>query len=46
MFSGPHGTDVSMDEYESVLIVASGFGIAALLSHLKKLIYGYNPRTV
>jgi hypothetical protein len=25
MFSGPHGTDVSMDKYESVLMAASGF---------------------
>jgi NAD(P)H-flavin reductase len=44
MFSGPHGIDVAMDEYESVLMVASGFGIAALLPYLKKLIYGYNTR--
>jgi hypothetical protein len=38
MFSGPHGTDVSMDKYKSVLMAASGFGIAAVLPHLKKLI--------
>ncbi|PVH68529.1 hypothetical protein DL98DRAFT_599439 [Cadophora sp. DSE1049] len=44
MFSGPHGTSIAMDEYESVLMVASGFGIAAHLSSLKKLIYGYNAR--
>jgi predicted ferric reductase len=44
MFSGPHGMDVAMDEYESVLMVASGFGIAALLPYLKKLIYSYNNR--
>ncbi|OBT55946.1 hypothetical protein VE04_03629, partial [Pseudogymnoascus sp. 24MN13] len=46
MFSGPHGPHVSMDEHESVLMVASGFGIAALFSHLKRLIYGYNARLV
>ena len=46
MFSGPHGTDVAMDEYESVLMIASGFGITAHLSSLKKLIYGYNARLV
>lgn len=33
-----------MDEYKSVLIVASSFGIAALLPYLKKLIHGYNTR--
>ncbi|KAH8585445.1 hypothetical protein B0O99DRAFT_530852 [Bisporella sp. PMI_857] len=44
MFSGPHGTSVAMDEYGSILMVASGFGIAAHLSYLKRLIYGYNAR--
>ncbi|KFY32042.1 hypothetical protein V493_00580 [Pseudogymnoascus sp. VKM F-4281 (FW-2241)] len=46
MFSGPHGASLSMGEYESVLMVASGFGIAAFVPHLKKLIYGYNTRAV
>ncbi|KFY03642.1 hypothetical protein V490_00110 [Pseudogymnoascus sp. VKM F-3557] len=46
MFSGPHGANLSMGEYESVLMVASGFGIAAFVPHLKKLIYGYNTRAV
>jgi NAD(P)H-flavin reductase len=46
MFSGPHGANVSMDDYESILMIASGFGIAAQLVHLKKLIYGYNTRVV
>jgi NAD(P)H-flavin reductase len=44
MFSGPHGMDLAMDKYESVLMVASGFGIAALLPYLKKLIRDYNTR--
>lgn len=44
MFSGPHGIDLAMDKYESVLMVASGFGIAALLPYLKKLIHDYNNR--
>ncbi|KAH8800659.1 hypothetical protein F5884DRAFT_862570 [Xylogone sp. PMI_703] len=44
MFSGLHGMDVAMDEYASVLMVASGFGIAALQPYLKKLIHGYNTR--
>ncbi|KFZ24853.1 hypothetical protein V502_00675 [Pseudogymnoascus sp. VKM F-4520 (FW-2644)] len=42
MLNGPHGPRVAMDEYESILMVASGFGIAAHLPHLKRLIYGYN----
>jgi NAD(P)H-flavin reductase len=35
-----------MEEYETVLIVASGFGIAAQLPYLKRLIHGYNAREV
>ncbi|KFY03785.1 hypothetical protein V490_00088 [Pseudogymnoascus sp. VKM F-3557] len=46
MFNGPYGSRVAMDEYESILMVASGFGIAAHLPHLKRLIYGYNARIV
>jgi NAD(P)H-flavin reductase len=46
MFSGPHGIKVPMGEYESVLMVASGFGIAAFVPHLKKLIYAYNIHAV
>lgn len=42
MFSGPHRIDLAMDKYESVLMVASGFGIATLLLYLKKLIHDYN----
>jgi NAD(P)H-flavin reductase len=44
--SGPHGISVEMDEYESILIVASGFGVAAHLPYLKNLVYGYNVRLV
>lgn len=35
-----------MDEHESIPMVASGFGIAAHLPYLKKLIYSYNTRAV
>jgi hypothetical protein len=45
MFSGPHGMDLAMDRYESVLMVASGFSIAALLPYLKKLIHVWAPRS-
>ena len=44
LFSGPHGRSAEVDDYEVVLLVADGFGIAALLPYLKKLIHGYNNR--
>lgn len=46
LFSGPHGKSVRMEGYDSVLMVASGFGIAAQLPYLKQLIHGYNKRQV
>lgn len=46
MFSGPYGKSVSMEGYETILMVASGFGIAAQLPYLKRLIHGYNAREV
>jgi hypothetical protein len=42
LFSGPHGTSALVGEYETVLMIASGFGIAAQLSYLRQLIYRYN----
>lgn len=44
LFSGPHGRSAAVDDYEVVLLIADGFGIAALLPYLKKLIHGYNNR--
>ena len=46
LFSGPHGKSIPMDDCENILMVASGFGIAAHLPYLKKLIHGYNAREV
>lgn len=40
--SGPYGHTESVDQYESVLAVASGFGIAGIIPYLKQLLYGYN----
>ncbi|PVH69319.1 hypothetical protein DL98DRAFT_661755, partial [Cadophora sp. DSE1049] len=34
LFSGPHGISIPVIEYETVLMVATDFGIAALLSYL------------
>ncbi|KAH8799661.1 cell surface metalloreductase [Xylogone sp. PMI_703] len=42
LFSGPHGSSAPVGDYETVLMVANGFGIAAQLPYLKQLIYGYN----
>jgi hypothetical protein len=42
LISGPHGISTPMSEYETVLMVATGFGIAAQLPHLSELIHGYN----
>jgi len=33
-------------EYENILMIANGFGIAAHLPYLKQLIHGYNARKV
>ena len=44
-YSGPHGITESVDNYESVLYVASGPGIAAVIPYVKKLIHGYNTCT-
>ena len=41
-FTGPHGSPSSMDRYGSILMFASGYGIAAHLPHIKELIQGYN----
>ncbi|MCJ1473145.1 hypothetical protein MMC13_001796 [Lambiella insularis] len=44
LFSGPHGISTPVAEYESILMIASGFGMAALLPYLKQLIHGYRTR--
>lgn len=45
LFTGPHGTSEDVSHYESILMIASGFGIAAAVPYLKKMIYGYNTCT-
>ncbi|KAJ5640294.1 uncharacterized protein N7484_008156 [Penicillium longicatenatum] len=42
LFTGPHGITENTDHYETVLLVTSGFGIAASIPYLKKMIHGYN----
>ena len=46
LYSGPYGLHASMERYGSVLMVASGFGIAAQLSHIKELLDGYEACNV
>jgi predicted ferric reductase len=41
-FTGPHGRSAPVVKFETVLMIASGFGIAAQLPYLKQLLHGYN----
>ena len=41
-YSGPHGVSAPVADYESILLVASGLGIAAVIPYIKKIIYSYN----
>jgi len=40
LFSGPHWRSAAVGDYENVLMIADGFGIAAHLPYLKRLIHG------
>lgn len=42
LFTGPHGRSVPVADYETVLLISSGFGICSQLPYLRLLIYGYN----
>jgi len=42
LLTGPHGTSTPVSSYETVLMVANEFGIAAQLPFLTKLIHGHN----
>lgn len=46
LFTGPHGTSEDVSQYESALLITSGFGVAAAIPYLKKMIYGYNTCTL
>lgn len=45
LFTGPHGTSEDVNQYESALLITSGFGVATAIPYLKKMIYGYNTST-
>ncbi len=46
LFSGPHCSGAPIGDYGKVLMVATGFGIAAQLPFLKELIQGFNRSEV
>ena len=41
-FTGPHGLHVPMGDYGNVLLIATGFGIAAQVTYVKELIRDYH----
>ncbi|KAE8130661.1 hypothetical protein BDV38DRAFT_289436 [Aspergillus pseudotamarii] len=45
LFTGPHGVSEEASDYESILVLASGPGIAAAIPYLKKMIHSYNTCT-
>ena len=44
--SGPHGKNKAIGDYGRVLMLATGFGIAAQLPHLKALVQGFHDYRV
>lgn len=45
LITGPHGLSEEIGHYESILLLASGCGVAGAIPYLKKAIYGYNTCT-
>jgi FAD-binding domain len=43
--TGPFGISHSLNRYETVLAIASDFGIAGVVPYIKQLLYGYNTAT-
>lgn len=43
--SGPYGTSKPVSQYETVLVVASGFGITGVGPYIKQILHGYNTST-
>jgi len=41
VYTGPHGSPGSTKSFGTVLMIASGFGVAAQLPHVKELLDGY-----
>lgn len=45
LVTGPFGLSHAVSQYETVLVIASGFGIAGVVPYIKQLLYGYNTAT-
>ncbi|KAJ5643585.1 uncharacterized protein N7484_006092 [Penicillium longicatenatum] len=43
--SGPYGISHAIDRFECVVVVATDFGIAGVISYMKAILYGYNTST-
>lgn len=43
-YSGPHGSSVPVGDYESIIMIASDFGIVSQLPYLLQLIHDYKHR--
>lgn len=46
LFSGPYGISALVGEYESILMIVIGFGMAALLPYLSQMIHRYQTRKI
>ncbi|KAJ6004609.1 rerric reductase like transmembrane component [Penicillium herquei] len=42
LIDGPYGMTQAVDGFESVLVIATDFGIAGVISYMTKLVYGFN----
>jgi len=45
LVTGPFGLSHAVNQYETVLVIASGSGIAGVVPYIKQLLYGYNTAT-
>lgn len=46
LYSGPHGISERVNDYENVILIASGPGLVAVIPYVAMLIHGYNTCTM
>ncbi|CAG8364277.1 unnamed protein product [Penicillium salamii] len=46
LYSGPHGISEQVNDYENVILIASGPGLVAVIPYVAMLIHGYNTCTM
>jgi NAD(P)H-flavin reductase len=46
LIEGPFGHEIHLDEYGTVLLVATGIGIAGQLPYIKQLLHGYSNHDI